>query len=385
MKKIAIISPMFLPVSLFYGGAVEQLILNIINENEKSNNPFEIDLYTIDSNNIEINYKYTNVYKFNKNKIKKVCQKLRNLIYKIFRSKKRYDYIINDVIKIVRNNVYEKVIIENRMGLYKEIYNKTNNKNNLIYHMHNDFDIGDKTENNYIFIEKTCYKILTVSNYIKERLLSVKYSSKIEVFYNCIDLNSFDNIDKQEISKLKENYKLNDNNYVIGFVGRVTSEKGVLELAKAFIKFKEMCKNSKLLIVGSSWFTKTNLTDFEKTLNDVTKSVKDDVIFTGYIDYSKIKYYYSLMNVLVIPSKCNEAFGLVGLEGMKMNLPIISTKNGALYEILGDNAIYISNDNMINDIYSSLEKTIELKGNKAIDLSQFSKEKYYENFSQFLN
>lgn len=385
MKKIAIISPMLLPVSLFYGGAVEQLILNIINENEKSNNPFEIDLYTIDSNNIEINYKYTNVYKFNKNKIKKVCQKLRNLIYKIFRSKKRYDYIINDVIKIVRNNVYEKVIIENRMGLYKEIYNKTNNKNNLIYHMHNDFDIGDKTENNYIFIEKTCYKILTVSNYIKERLLSVKYSSKIEVFYNCIDLNSFDNIDKQEISKLKENYKLNDNNYVIGFVGRVTSEKGVLELAKAFIKFKEMCKNSKLLIVGSSWFTKTNLTDFEKTLNDVTKSVKDDVIFTGYIDYSKIKYYYSLMNVLVIPSKCNEAFGLVGLEGMKMNLPIISTKNGALYEILGDNAIYISNDNMINDIYSSLEKTIELKGNKAIDLSQFSKEKYYENFSQFLN
>lgn len=61
MIKLAIISPGFLPVPAVNGGAVEQLITNILDENEK-NHTFDIDVYTINDPKLsKLNYKYTNI------------------------------------------------------------------------------------------------------------------------------------------------------------------------------------------------------------------------------------------------------------------------------------------------------------------------------------
>ncbi len=388
MEKIAIISPLVLPVSEVKGGAVEQLILNIIEENEKSQTPLKIDLYSMYSEHVRYNYKNTKVYLIKKNIIETIFQKVINLGNKILKRKYRYDTYIRKAVKLVNKNNYDKIIIENRMGLYKEIYNKTQNKNNLIYHMHNDFDEFDKTPENYLFIEKTCFKILTVSNYINERLQQIKKSNKIVTYYNCIDQNKFDkkNIIKDKLDRIKKNYKINEKDFVIGFVGRVTEEKGIYELVLSFKEFVKNHKTAKLMIVGSSWFDKEKLTSFEKKLVDLTNDIKDNVIFTGYINYDKINYIYQMFNVLVIPSKCQESFGLVALEGIANNIPVIATGNGGLKEVLPKECICITNENMVDDINNALLKMY--KENKNIFNgkfpNKFTKETYYKNFIKYI-
>lgn len=390
MKKVAIVSPMLLPICDSCGGAVEQLILNIINQNETSNDPVEIELYTLYSSELK-KYNNTKVISIRKNKFYLLVQKIINLFYKIFNINKRVDYIVFKTIKEIKKNKYDKVFIENRMGLYIEIYKKTQNKDNLIYHMHNDFDEVDKTKENYKFIEKTCLKILTVSDYIGNRLRGVKTSNKIYTYYNCVDFSKFliSRDDNKKISFLKKQYNLNSN-LVIGYVGRITEEKGVLELIKAFKKYLINNKNSKLLIVGSSWFDNRKLTEFEKKLYDITNDIRENVVFTGYIDYNNIKFYYKLIDILVIPSKCNEAFGLVALEGMISNLKIISTTSGALKEVLKNYGTLVSVDNLEENILNSLNKLS--KQNHELFQTKFSKNEkekfsvdiYYSNFRKFV-
>ena len=371
--RIALVSPMLLPISKS-GGAVEQLILSLVLENEKAKHPLNIDLYTIYQDDVNQNYKYTNVISVKKSYIGLFKQKCFNLFYKIIRSPKRYNYIHDKTAKELKKSTYDKVIIENSMMLYRAIYDGTNT---MIYHMHNDFDTFDKTPDNYMFIESTCETILTISGYIKNRLLEVKKSDKIKVFYNCIDLNKFviDSLDK--VNALKEKYGI-QNNYVIGYTGRITDEKGVYELVCAFKKVLSKHPNYKLLIVGSSWFNAKTYTAYEKKIIDVTSDIKDAVIFTGYVNYDDMKYYYKMMDVVVIPSKWNEPFGLVALEALAMNLKVISTPNGALKEALLDNAFYVSCD--IDSIFNALDVIENTKIDISFDPHIHSSEHYYTEF-----
>ena len=66
--RIALVSPMLLPISKS-GGAVEQLILSLVLENEKAKHPLNIDLYTIYQDDVNQNYKYTNVISVKKSYI----------------------------------------------------------------------------------------------------------------------------------------------------------------------------------------------------------------------------------------------------------------------------------------------------------------------------
>ncbi|MBM6861744.1 glycosyltransferase family 1 protein, partial [Clostridium saudiense] len=55
--KIGIITAGVLPVPPIKGGAVENLVYSIINENEKADNPIKIDLYGIGID--EVNFPMT--------------------------------------------------------------------------------------------------------------------------------------------------------------------------------------------------------------------------------------------------------------------------------------------------------------------------------------
>ena len=61
MKKIAVIAPCILPVPATKGGAVEELVTCIINQNEISKQ-YAIDLYTIADSSYNLkDYSYTNI------------------------------------------------------------------------------------------------------------------------------------------------------------------------------------------------------------------------------------------------------------------------------------------------------------------------------------
>ena len=104
--------------------------------------------------------------------------------------------------------------------------------------------------------------------------------------------------------------------FVFGWVGRVTKDKGVHELISAFVDIASN-EDSILLMIG----------DMEENHGLPTSTIQ--LLF----NHPRIKYlgrkgeiekYYSAMDVLVVPSY-REGFGVVALEAQAMGVPVITT------------------------------------------------------------
>ena len=214
------------------------------------------------------------------------------------------------------------------MVLYKYIQ-KYNKNSRLIYHMHNDFGAKNRTPKYYDIIAKTAEKILTVSEYIKKRCIEVDNTNNIEVLFNCIDETIYNSKNKENY---REKYNIEKDEIVIGFAGRLLKEKGILELIKAF-KLLKTNKKVKLLIVGTNVFVNLEKDKYLQKVYNEIKNISENIIFTGYIEIEKMPFIYNSMDIMVIPSLWEEAFGCVAIEAMAMGVPIIATKSGGLHAL----------------------------------------------------
>ena len=322
--KVAIISTMNLPTPAVRGGAVETLTTYIVEENEKKQK-LDIDLYTIYDYKINVDeYKSTKIIQIKINIIEKLFQKIMNCKNIILKKKPNYNILYTKTVKLITKQKYDKIIIENNMFVYDSIKDVV--KTDLIYHMHNDFNGWDKTEENYRNIAKTASKILVVSQYIKNRVNNVEKTDKVEVLYNAIDTERYN---CNDVINCREKYNINDDDIVIGYCGRIAKEKGILELVKA-IKKVNTKKNIKLLIVGSQWYDALKEDRYMLELKKEIKEIEDKVIFTGFIQQENMPSIYKMIDILVIPSIVEEAFGCVAIEGMAMETPLIVAKFGGL-------------------------------------------------------
>lgn len=93
---------------------------------------------------------------------------------------------------------------------------------------------------------------------------------------------------------------------VIGFVGRIVVDKGIVELATAWWSIREECPRARLLIVGAP-------DDTDSIPSQVLRDLEVDprVHLIGETD--DVRPYYGLMTVLALPSY-REGFGQVLLE-----------------------------------------------------------------------
>ena len=388
--KIAIVSTMNLPTPAVRGGAVETLTTYIVEENEKKQK-LDIDLYTMYDYKIDVDkYKNTKIIQIKINIIEKLFQKIMNCKNIILKKKPNYNILYTKTVKLIKKQKYDKIIIENNMFVYDSIKDVV--KTDLIYHMHNDFNGWDKTEENYRNIAKTASKILVVSQYIKNRVNNVEKTDKVEVLYNAIDTERYN---CNDVINCREKYNINDDDIVIGYCGRIAKEKGILELVKA-IKKVNTKKNIKLLIVGSQWYDALKEDRYMLELKKEIKEIEDKVIFTGFIQQENMPSIYKMIDILVIPSIVEEAFGCVAIEGMAMETPLIVAKSGGLPEIVkkdyGD--IIEKNSQFIDNMAKSIERLVEndkirieygKNAKKEFDSNvNYHKDQYFENFYKYI-
>jgi len=123
---------------------------------------------------------------------------------------------------------------------------------------------------------------------------------------------------KNTLADLKKHLGIANGDKVIGFVGRLSNDKGISELLSAWEIVKATHNNVKLLIAGPF--------DERDILSDGVRGtlINDpDIICTGMItDTTK---YYGIMDIFILPSY-REGFPTVVLEASSMGLPIITTK-----------------------------------------------------------
>jgi glycosyltransferase involved in cell wall biosynthesis len=123
--------------------------------------------------------------------------------------------------------------------------------------------------------------------------------------------------------------KINPENTVIGYVGRLSNEKGIIELRWAFEKILQQFPESKLLLVGNK--------DLLYPLHEDVLSFlgsHPNVILTGHID--DITPYLCLIDIFVLPSY-REGLGNVVLEASAMGLPTVGTNvTGVISAVIED-------------------------------------------------
>lgn len=392
--KIAIVSPMVLPCPPVDGGAVEMLTWYLAKGAKEEN---QVDLYTKYDERLEnIECNNINIIQIKIGRLKKICQKYYDKInYKFFKGKLNFfSFIDKKTAKQLSKNKYDYIIVENEMVLYKYIYKYTKKANpKIIYHMHNDFGAANRTKKYYKIISKTASDIIVVSNYIKKRCMEIEKRENIHVLYNCIDEKLYNNKDKENF---REKYKIDSDELVIGFSGRLIKEKGILELVQAFKKIKTN-KKVRLLIVGTNHFANLKTDKYLINVYKELEGIKERVIFTGYIDIEEMPKIYNTMDILVIPSMWEEPFGCVAIEAMEMGVPIIATKSGGLSEIISEkNGFLVDKDKNVSDnISKKLQLLIEdesllkrLSKETAKDFcehKEYHKSNYYTNFKSCID
>ncbi len=188
-------------------------------------------------------------------------------------------------------------------------------------------------------------EVIVNSNYMKnelQRLFGLPYE-KINVVPNGVNLNLFSGIERDY--NFRRRYAM-DNEKIILFMGRLVYEKGVQHLIAAMPKILNGYHDSKLVICG-----KGGMID-ELKAQVQALGIAQKVYFAGYLYGKDVQKMYKVADISVFPSTY-EPFGIVALEAMLSENPVVVSDVGGLNEIVQhkENGMksYAGNPNSIAD------------------------------------
>lgn len=384
--KLAIITAGFKPVPAIKGGAVEQLITDMIFANEKKYN-YNIDLYTLyDKKLATYNFKHTHIIELRDPQSAFLTKALHYIYRKLSHSPRRINYMSRKIANNFKRDYYDVVLIENNMDTYNYLYN-IKSKEKFYFHLHNDFDNGDKekTKANTLKIINTADGILVVSNYLKKKLQRYG-ATRIKVVPNFVDDNLFPKLSKAGNQSIRKKYGIAPKDVIFTYIGRLDKAKGADKLLEALSCLQDV-KNIKCLIVGNNFFNSKEERGFNRQLEKELQKQKKKVIFTGYIDNTDLYKIYSVSDCIVIPSQVEEAFGLVALEAMRMKKPVIASDAGALPEVLSPKGSVIikRDDNYVQNLAKAIKalSNDEIKRERMGEANLKASQKYPHNKEEY--
>ncbi len=167
--------------------------------------------------------------------------------------------------------------------------------------------------------------VVTVSNAMKEELAELGFpKEKIRVCYNGVDPQKYspEQVDEEKKKEIRESYGINDDNQMILFIGRLVWIKGVDKLIMAMPHVLQKVPNAKLVIVG--------LGDMEGHLKNMVRGLKleDAVKFRfEFVPEEERIAHYAACDLAAFPS-LYEPFGIVALEAMSMEKPVVVGASG---------------------------------------------------------
>jgi len=146
-------------------------------------------------------------------------------------------------------------------------------------------------------------------------------SSKIEHLGNGIDVRRFsrETIAPERLKQLRKEFGLAEGAPVVGFVGRLVEEKGLLELFDAVARLRAIHPDMRLLVVGP---VDSDMPDHLGPAAATAAGIGDITSFAGYRD--DMPELYALMTVLVLPSH-REGLPRTPMEASSMGVPTIAT------------------------------------------------------------
>lgn len=391
--KIAFINPSYgLPVPSTMGGGVEELLTILLKENEKTDGKHKFYfvqkyMYGKDSKyNTLTKYKNSELVLVKYNRVLNFFQRVFNKLLKLCKIKKEYptffptDYH-NKVLKAVKKINPDVIIFQSQFDANILKYQKYFGKDKLYLHLH--IQNLEKTNLNK-FVKGT----ISVSEFIKLDYENYLGQNNLQNFVlkNCVDETRFNRkITEQEREDLRRQLGFKKDDFLVCYCGRICEEKGVDKLIDAILLTPE---NIKLLIMGSYSSAKKQITNYIKNIVKTVQKNSQKIKFTGYVKNIDLYKYYQASDLQVVPSMCEEAAGLVVVEGQMSGVPQIITKSGGMVEFASKETIVLERNEKFVDNLSN--KIIELSNSKELldriscagyeNAKQYNRENYYHNF-----
>ncbi len=170
------------------------------------------------------------------------------------------------------------------------------------------------------------------------------------------------------------------------FAGALRSEKGVVQLAHAFSKLAAGHDNAYLAIAGGQglWGHGDGDTADQQVHAILAQAMTQRRAFLpGIVSPATMPSYYAAADVFVLPSICQEAFGLVVLEAFAAGIPVIGARSGGVPELVEDGRTGLLVDQGdVDGLYRAMSRLLfddELRGRLGTAARQMALNMPWEN------
>jgi len=197
-------------------------------------------------------------------------------------------------------------------------------------------------------------RVTAISNYLRQATLDTfAVSTPIEVIYNFIDSEFYR---RRPDPSLKKRLAPGGEKIIL-HISTFRPIKRITDCIEVLARIRAEGPNARLVMCGDG----PERAEAEAVATRL--NVSDDVIFAGQQPQSMIREYLSIADLLLLPSQ-SESFGLVALEAMACEVPVIATRVGGLPELVEDGASGLLFP--VGDVNAMAAGAISLLSNQAL-------------------
>jgi phosphatidylinositol alpha-1,6-mannosyltransferase len=175
-------------------------------------------------------------------------------------------------------------------------------------------------------------------------------------------------------------------------VGNISRGRGQDVLVRAMVDVRRRLTGARCLIVGAPFNRPRDLAYRDRLANLVRGSgLEQTVVFTGPLE--EIADVYAAADVVVNPARVPESFGRVACEALSAGKPVVSTRVGAVEEVLehGRNALLVEPeqpsalaDAIVASIQDSAAAEARVEAGQAEVRARFSPEPLAARFREII-
>lgn len=226
----------------------------------------------------------------------------------------------------------------------------------------------DNTANELIVPTKKIYDLFKEKYNVDKNIYIIPTGIEIDRFY-------IENVDNNEVEKIRKKIKLPKDSFNILFVGRLAKEKNVDLLLEAQQLINEKNKNINLIIVGDG----PDMDEYKKTSKRL--GISKNVFFVGKVPWEDVPKYYRVADVFATAST-SETQGLTVIEAMASSIAPICIDDESFINTVADGLngrIFKTRKQYVDIIFelSSDEKKLKLLQKQARLNADVHNSKYY--------
>ncbi|WIK64968.1 glycogen synthase [Gleimia hominis] len=191
--------------------------------------------------------------------------------------------------------------------------------------------------------ERTAFEaadgVIAVSNGMREDILRCYPKiapDRVHVVHNGIDLSRWNkpqtDEEKQAARQTLKRLGIDENRPTVVFVGRVTRQKGLPHLLRAL---REVPKETQVVLCAGAPDTKQIMEEVRGLVDELREELNSVHLITDMLPREQLVAVLSAGTVFVTPS-VYEPLGIVNLEAMAVDLPVVGTATGGIPDVIVD-------------------------------------------------